>query len=69
MNDHLRTFYLAFGPALNRSGLEVILHLPHRCVRDWLTGKQDLPEVHRPKLQQWARRYGYNETIQYDQFI
>lgn len=69
MQDHLRTFFLAFGPVLNRSGLEVTLNLPRRCVRDWLTGKQGLPDTHRPILEAWARRYGYSESTQYDQFI
>lgn len=68
-HDHLRTFYQSFGPALNRSGLEATLMLPYRCVRDWLSGKQGLPEIHRPALEAWARRYGYSPEIQYDSFL
>jgi len=67
--DHLRTYFRSFGPALNRSGLEQRLSLPFRCVRDWLSGKQALPDSHRPKLLTWARRYGYQEDKQYDQFV
>lgn len=67
--DHLRTFFIAFGPALNRSGLEAILHLPTKTVRFWLACVRDLPDAHRHKLLAWARRYGYQEHIQYDPFL
>lgn len=68
-NDHLRTFFADMGPALNRSGLEQALNLPFRSVRDWLSGNRGFPEAHRPKLEAWARRYGYQENIQYDPFL
>lgn len=68
-NDHLRTFFIAFGPALNRSGLEAMLHLPTKTVRFWLAGVRQLPDAHRRKLITWALRYGYQEDIQYDQFL
>ncbi len=67
--DHLRTFYLSFGRALAVSDLEAQLHLPFRTVRWWLSGKRSLPAHHRAALLRWARRYGYQEDIQYDQFL
>lgn len=68
-NDHLATYFLSQGESLNRSGLEIRLKLPFRSVRYWLSGKQGLAEEHRPKLEAWARRYGYKEDIQYDSFV
>lgn len=68
-DDHLRTYFISQGRALNKSGLEEELSLPFKTVRKWLAGTQALPEVHRPRLEAWARRYGYQPNIQYDQFL
>jgi len=68
-SDHLRTFYVDMGPALNRSGLEIVLKVPIRSVRDWLSGKRGFPDAHRHKVEAWARRYGYNKKIQYDSIV
>jgi hypothetical protein len=67
--DHLRTYFLSMGRALNRNGLNAILELGTRCIHDWLAGKIDLPRNARPKVEAWARRYGYQEHIQYDTFL
>lgn len=66
--DHLRTYFLAFGPALRMTGLNRRLNLPERTIYDWLRG-QPLPEKHREKVERWARWFGYDETRQYEQFI
>lgn len=67
--DHLRTWFSAFGKALNRSGLEIELQLPHRTIRHWLAGEQGLPEHHQPKVLAWARFFGYDPSRQYDAFL
>lgn len=60
--DHLRTFFLSMGKALDKSGLEAELApFPVRAIRDWLNGRRNLAAWHRPKVEAWARRYGYNE--------
>lgn len=68
-SDHLRTYFLSMGAALNKNGLNASLELATRCIHDWLAGKIDLPRHARPKVEAWARRYGYREEIQYDQFL
>lgn len=67
--DHLRTYFLALGRALNRSGLEKELNLPRRTIRHWLAGEQRLPEHHQARVLAWARRFGYSETTQYDPIV
>lgn len=67
--DHLRTYFLSMGRALSRDGLNTELELGTRALRDWLSGKRELPENARPKVLAWARRYGYQEDIQYDLFL
>lgn len=68
-NDHLRTYFISQGRALNKSGLNDTLGLATRCVHDWLAGKINLPANARPKVEAWARRYGYDENIQYEQIV
>lgn len=67
--EHLRTYFLSFGPALNIAGLEIKLGLPIRTLRDWMKGKRGLPEIHLAKVEAWARWFGYDETRQYNQFL
>lgn len=67
--DHLRTYLLAFGPALRITALEVRLGLPKRTIYDWLRGMGYLPEKHRGKVEAWARFFGYDPERQYDSFI
>lgn len=67
--DHLRTYFLSMGRALNKNGLNNILELGTRSIHDWLSGKQPLAQHARPKVEAWARRYGYSEHIQYDPII
>lgn len=67
--DHLRTYFLAFGRALNIARLEERLELPTRTIRHWLKGEQGLPNRHLDKVAGWARWFGYQENRQYDQFL
>lgn len=67
--DHLRTYFLAFGPALNIAGLEMRLELPRRTIRHWLRDGRALPDHHMEKVAGWARRFGYVPSRQYDQFL
>lgn len=68
-DDHLRTYLLAFGPALNIAGLEVRLELPRRTLRHWLRDGRALPVHHRDKVERWAKFFGYAESRQYDSII
>lgn len=69
MNDHLRTYFLSMGRALNKSGLNEELNLASRCIHDWLAGKIELPRNARPKVEAWAKSYGYDPGRQYDQLV
>lgn len=68
-NDHLRTYFVGMGRALNASGLETDLHLGRRMVRHWLKKERGLNDEARAKLLAWARRRGYHERTQYDFFL
>lgn len=68
-DDHLRTYFLAMRKALNRDGLGAEVGAGTRAVRDWLAGRRPLPENTRPKVEAWARFFGYDPDRQYDQII
>lgn len=67
---HLRTYYLAYGRALNISGLELeVFGSTTRTIRHWLRGEQGLPRHHLPVVLAWANARGYDPKTQYDPII
>lgn len=53
-----------FGPALNISGLEKLLDLPFRSIRDWRNGRQPLAQKHLDTLEAWAKSITYKTADQ-----
>lgn len=52
------------GPALNISGLEKMLKIPFRSIRDWRNGRQPLAKKHLDTLEAWAKSITYKNTEQ-----
>lgn len=69
IDDHLRTYFISMGAAFNKLGFNTMLGLPVRTIHEWMAGRRGLPRHIRPKVEAWARRYGYREDTQYDQFL
>jgi len=67
--DHLKEYLISFGRVLNVSGLEIRLNIPHRTLRDWIKGKQGLPDHHLEKVLEWAKCYGYKPSLQYGSIL
>lgn len=68
-DDHLLTWYRAFGPVLKVRTLETQLRIGNRCLDQWIAGTRSMPDEKRAKLLAWAQFFGYDPNRQYDQFL
>lgn len=60
----LAEFLEQIGPAVNVSGLEAMLKIPFRAIRDWRNGRQPLAQKHLDTLEAWAKAITYKNTEQ-----
>lgn len=63
----LAEFLDRLGPALNVSGLEQLLNIPFRSIRDWRNGRQALAQKHLDTLEAWAKTIEYKKEPEHEQ--
>jgi hypothetical protein len=63
----LAEFLNRLGPALNVSGLEQLLNIPFRSIRDWRNGRQALAQKHIDTLEAWAKTIEYKKEPEHEQ--